>query len=137
MRFTVKDLPMIRSNALKRWECIDDAVKQEVGLLIKDTLYSNDVDIKYKLQAASLAERIDRLNLKHEQFVTPKIDVSVADLSDEQLESELKRLEEMERLDDVLNILTKPRDEELLEYVPPIMDAIEVAEPRPLYRKVY
>lgn len=120
-RFSVRDIPLIRS-ATKRWDCIDSAVKSEVGALIKNTLRSPDAALKDKLAAASLAERIDRLNLNDEIFRTPKMDMDLSGLSDDQIQQMIDNLRQMKVLEYDMPFLMKVTEAELLEDTQPMLE---------------
>jgi len=122
-RFTVRDIPLV-GRSLSRWGCIDDNVKREVGNLIKTTLADQKIDIKHRLAAGALAERIDRLNLKHEEFYTPTMDIDVGTMSDEELRLQIEKLEQDQLFHDVMKTLLNPPDSILLEIVPPMTDCV-------------
>lgn len=123
---------MISAHATKRWDIIDKDVKDEIGMLLKDTLRSSTISITNKLAAASLAERIDRLNLKHEELYTPKLTVDFTNRSTEDLEAELEELTKLKSIKSTLDMLTKVTDAEMLEDTAPMMDALPHATAQPL-----
>jgi hypothetical protein len=129
-RFSVKDLPMLNRFAVSRWPQLDDKIKTEVCLTIKGTLESKHTSVKEKLQAGNLAAKIDKLNLEHEKFYTPKMTVSVESLSDEQLEEALREYEELESVSTLHTLLKAPDlDASLGNTLPmPEVDTLELPE---------
>lgn len=136
-KFTVKDLPMINRHGLRRWSELDDGVKHDVIDLIRTTLRDDTAKYDDKLKAASLVVRIDNLNLKHEQFYTPKMDLDVSSLTDEELEQQIHQLEEQEREEEIYEQLTTLSNEEILEHVEPMLECEQHTELSPVNRTLY
>lgn len=89
-RLTIKDIPLVNRFALKRWDIIDDRVKQNIKEVIHSALEEGTV--KEKIAASNLALRIDRLNMLHEAQHTMKADLDITALSEKELDEYLGTL---------------------------------------------
>lgn len=113
-KFTVRDLPMLSKYAGgQRWKGLDENVKTQVITTITDILTSEESTERQRLDAGKLAVNIDRLNLEHEKFYTPKADFDMTQLSDAEVDAMLNELENTENdiIDETkVNLLSEYRN---------------------------
>lgn len=107
-RFVAKDVPLIHSQFTeKRWKGMDDKVRNDVLKVLMEVANDPEAKTTHKLAASNTLVKIDHLNLKHEMFYTPKGDVDLSHLDDEELESALHELEQRIRQDEIITTLSE------------------------------
>jgi hypothetical protein len=97
-QYTPQDLPLFRRAFAARWD-IPQETKKKVVDFARETLESQDTSSQDKTRAAKLLIEVDKLNLRQEQMLLPKINVNIDyhKLSDADIERKLKELNDLER----------------------------------------
>jgi hypothetical protein len=92
-RFTVNDLPMINKHGISRYRKLSSDVRNDMVQFLHKTQEDTGVKTEHRLQATSILLRIDQLEMKHEEFYTPKVSMDMSSLPDDALEDTLQQLE--------------------------------------------
>ena len=96
-RFSVRDVPLISRAVRERWPISTEARKDAIKLLQSVVSGSVDAPVETQIRACNTLGTFDRLNLKHEELFTPKVDIELQ-LSTMTLEELQAHIAELDKL---------------------------------------
>mgnify|MGYP007089352202 CR=1 FL=1 len=92
IEYTHRDLPLIAQALTQRW-AIPDRVRQKLPELLQKWLDDPGISPDTKVKIANTFLRMDTLNLRQQLALTPTMTIKLEELTDQELDEQIKQLE--------------------------------------------